>query len=332
MLTFAITGSSGYLGTRMTRRLLEDPANRVVGIDVRPPRVVSDRLEFHELDVRDPKLADLLAGREVRSLLHFAFILDPLYDEEEMRDIDLGGTANVLRAALKAKIPHLLATSSTTAYGALPDNPVPLREEDPCRARPEFRYAHDKRLMDDMLREFAANHPEVATCILRPCIVLGPNVQNYIATLLLAQPVATLLDGNDVEVQFVHEDDLVDLVTTCLDRTAAGIYNCVGEGLLHATELAAMQDKRPVPVPFAVARAVVWAIHRLRLTEFAMPPGLLDFFRYPWVASGDKAKRELGIAPRYTSRACFDIILQHKQAILDAAAKQLGERRERGKR
>src|SRR5262249_22518629 len=246
-----------------------------------------------------------------------------------MRDIDLGGTANVLRAALKAKIPHVLATSSTTAYGALPDNPVPLREEDPCRARPTFIYAHDKKLMDDMLREFASGHPEVKVCIVRPCIVLGPNVQNYIATLLLAQPIGTLLDGANVLVQFVHEDDVVSLIAECVERGIAGIWNAVGEGTLDSRELAALQGKRAVPIPSGLAYAIFWALPRLRLTDFAPPPGLIDFFRYPWVASGDKARRELGLNPRYSSRECFDIIVGRRDQILESARRQL---RARGKR
>src|SRR5262245_36072414 len=110
MATYAITGSSGYVGTRMTRLLLEaDPDNRIIGFDVRPPRLEADRLQFHHLDVRDPQLAERLVGRGVRSLLHFAFVLDPFYDEAEMRDIDLGGTRNVLAAVERAGIGHLLA-------------------------------------------------------------------------------------------------------------------------------------------------------------------------------------------------------------------------------
>src|SRR5215470_11549639 len=141
MPTYAITGSSGYIGSRMVEALLARPESRVIGIDVRPPRVAPPGLEFHQVDVRDAAVADVLAGRDVSALLHFAFIVDPLYDAAEMRDIDLGGTA---------KVPHIVATSSTSAYGALADNPVPLREDDPCRAAAPFNYAYDKRLMDDM--------------------------------------------------------------------------------------------------------------------------------------------------------------------------------------
>src|SRR5215813_9432252 len=123
MALYAITGAAGYLGTRMTRHLLDaDPENRVIGFDVKPSGVADPRFELHTVDVRDRRLGDLLAGRDVRSLLHFAFVVDPFYDEAEMHDIDVRGTRNVLEAALVAGVPHVVATSSTSAYGALPDN------------------------------------------------------------------------------------------------------------------------------------------------------------------------------------------------------------------
>jgi UDP-glucose 4-epimerase len=170
--------------------LLErDPAARVVGIDLAPPVRPHPRLEHHARDVRDRGLAALFAERGVEAVLHFAFVLDPLYDEAEMTDIDVGGTENVLAACHAARVPYVLATSSTTAYGALADNPVPLVESHPLRAARAFNYAHDKRLMDEALARFAARNPEIATCVLRPGIVLGPNVANYIATMLVRPPV-----------------------------------------------------------------------------------------------------------------------------------------------
>jgi UDP-glucose 4-epimerase len=329
MPVYAITGSSGYVGTRMTRRLLESPDNRVIGFDVRPPRVESDRLEFHNMDVRDRRIAAVLKGRGVHSLLHFAFVLDPFYDEKEMSDIDLGGTRNVLDAVLAAGIPHLLATSSTTAYGALPDNPVPLPETAPTRAGREFIYAHDKRLMDEMLRDFAAAHPDLKVCIVRPCIVLGPNVANYIAVNLITQPVVVMLDGADIPLQFVHEDDLVELIATLLKCHTGGVYNAVGEGTLSMREIADMQRKRTVKLPLGMIRGAVWAVQRTRLLDFSMPPGILQFFRHPWVASGEKALREVGFRPKFTSRDCFGILLERKREVVDGFKVQM---KARGKR
>jgi UDP-glucose 4-epimerase len=330
MPTYAITGSSGYVGTRMTRWLLDaSPDNKIIGFDVRPPRLESDRLEFHALDVRDRRIGDVLTGRGVKSILHFAFILDPLYDEKEMRDIDLGGTRNVLDAMLRAKIGHLVATSSTTAYGALPDNPVPLTESDPTRAEEGFIYAHDKRLMDEMLLRFQDAHPMVKLCVVRPCIVLGPNVSNYIAASMLSQPVAALLDGKDPPIQFIHEDDLVRLIATCVEREVKGVFNAVGSGTLTTREAARIQGKRTVPMPFRAVYGIVWGIQRLKVLDFNMPPGILEFFRNPWVASGDKARRELGFQPEYSTQQCFEILLGRKQEVLRGFKEQM---KARGKR
>jgi len=308
----------------MTKLLLDAPeGHKIIGFDVRPPRIQSDRLEFHNLDIRDKKIADVLKGRNVETVLHFAFVLDPLYDEKEMTDIDLGGTRNILDAIQKAGINHLIATSSTTAYGAVKDNPVPLREEDPTRAIRPFNYAYDKRLMDEMLRAFQKDHPEVKVCIIRPCIVLGPNVSNYIATQLLNNPVATLLDGKNIQSQFVHEDDLVRLIHLCVQKKVKGIYNAVGEGYLDSFEMAKMQKKKAVKTPYWLAYALVWTTWKTKALPFSMPPGILDFYRYPWVASGEKAKKELDFTPQYSTRQCFEIILERKDVILKAFNDQM---------
>lgn len=330
MPTYAVTGSSGYIGTRTIRWLLDaSPDNHVIGLDVRPPRIADPRLEHHELDVRDPRVSEVLAGRGVRAVLHFAFIVDPLYDEREMTDIDVGGTRNVLEAARAAGARYLLATSSTTAYGALPDNPVPLYEDHPTRAVPAFVYAHDKRRMDELLHEFAAAHPEIGVCIIRPCIVLGPTVSNYIAQNLLERPVGTLIDGRDPPIQFIHEDDLARLIVTCVEREAAGAYNAVGEGFITASEAARIQRKRAVAVPRRVAGALLWGVERARLLAYHLPPGILDFYVHPWVASGGKARRELGFVPAHTSRECFELIVGRKREIRDAFEKQMAARARR---
>jgi UDP-glucose 4-epimerase len=328
MATYAVTGSSGYIGTRTTRWLLDaDPANRVLGFDVRPPRAPHPRLEHHDLDVRDRRLAELLRDRGVDALLHFAFIVDPLYDEREMTDIDVGGTRNVIDAVLAARIPYLLATSSTTAYGALPDNPVPLTEEHPTRAAPGFVYAHDKRVMDELLRDLAASHPEVRVCIVRPCIVLGPTVSNYIAANLLSQPVGALIDGHDPPFQFIHEDDLARFVALCVERRADGVYNAVGDGTVTGREAARLQGKRSLAVPHWLARLLVAGVQRARLLPFSMPPGILDFYRWPWLASGARARRELGFEPRHGSRECFQIVMERKAEILAAFRARMAQQR-----
>jgi UDP-glucose 4-epimerase len=63
----------------------------------------------------------------VHLLVHLAFILNPSHDEHLMYDVDVNGTHNVLEAGGAAGTPQVLVTSSASAYGAFPDNPVPRK-------------------------------------------------------------------------------------------------------------------------------------------------------------------------------------------------------------
>ena len=98
------------------------------------PRATGRKTEFERLDVRDRGAVHSVLER-VRpdALVHLAFILNPSHDEEFTYDVDVNGTHNVLEAADKAGTRQVLVTSSGVAYGAFPDNPVPLTEDDPVR-------------------------------------------------------------------------------------------------------------------------------------------------------------------------------------------------------
>lgn len=53
MSVVAVTGCSGYIGSRPQRFLDDDDTvSKVVGVDINPPSFDSPKLEFHRLDVR----------------------------------------------------------------------------------------------------------------------------------------------------------------------------------------------------------------------------------------------------------------------------------------
>ena len=98
-----------------------------------------------------------------------------------MYDVDVNGTQAVLQAASEAGVEQVLVTSSVAAYGAFPDNPVPIAEDQPVRGQPDFPYARDKAEADRVCQLWAAEHPDRVMTIVRPAIVFGPNVDNYIS-------------------------------------------------------------------------------------------------------------------------------------------------------
>ncbi len=281
----------------------------IIGWDVRPPREPSPKLRFEQTDVTDPALPERLRALAPDALVHLAFVLNPLHDEERMHRINVGGTRNVLRAAAAAEVGQILVASSGTAYGAFPDNPVPLRETDPCRPHPTFQYARQKAWLERDYQRYQREHPDTVFAILRPCVVFGPGVHNYLSGLLTALPVSVGLAGYDPPLQFVHEDDVADIACAVLSQQARGGFNVAPPDTLPASEVIARPSGPHVLLPDGLLRCiagVAWALH---LPLLNAPASFLDFMRYPWVLDTARVEQELGTTYRYSSRETLDIML-----------------------
>jgi UDP-glucose 4-epimerase len=291
----------------------------VVITDVRPPAKALPHTRFVQMDVRDPGMRSLLEAERPDALVHLAFILNPLHDEQRMYSIDVNGTENVLNAAKAAGTPHVLVASSTTAYGAWPDNPVPLAEDDPVRGMPNYAYARDKTEIDRLSQLWAAQNPDRLMTIFRPCIVFGPNVNNYLIRAWERAPFVPLIDGVDAELQLVHEDDLVEAIAGLAIGRKAGIFNITGDGTVRFSEIASLIDVKTRRVPLRFYRRLTEVMWKLRIPRVEAPGGQVDFSHYSWVASNEKIKAELGWEPRHTSRATLEIALR-SHGLLKAGA------------
>src|SRR6476469_4186396 len=299
---YLITGGSGYIGSRLTEILAaRDDVEEIVALDVRPPASPQAKTTFVRGDVRDAGASrELLERERLDALIHLAFVLNPIHDEARMYDIDVNGTAAVLRAAAEAGTKQVLVTSSATAYGAFADNPKPIAEDWPVRGQPDFPYARDKAEADRLCQLWGLEHPDRVMTIVRPCIVFGPNVDNYISRSWKNSSFMPIMDGVDEEFQLVHEDDVVSAMVGLLDARASGAFNVAGEGSLRWGESARMIGLKTRELSFKAARrlySVAWA---LRAPRVESPPGNLNFVRYPWLVSNDKLKAETGWEPSDT--------------------------------
>ena len=190
-MRYLITGGSGYIGGRLTDELsAREETEKIVDVDLRPPPRTWPKHEFVKADIRDRrKMQELLERHEIDALLHFAFVLNPIRDEARMYDIDVNGTQAVLQAAADAGVKQVIQTSSATAYGAFPDNPKPIAEDWPVRGAPDFSYAKHKADSDRIAQLWALENPDAVMTIVRPSIVFGPSVDNYIVRAFAEQPV-----------------------------------------------------------------------------------------------------------------------------------------------
>ncbi|MGQ9476030.1 MAG: NAD-dependent epimerase/dehydratase family protein [Actinomycetota bacterium] len=303
MSVVAVTGCSGYIGSRLLEFMdRSDKVEKILGIDINPPRHPSPKMDFHRLDIRDPRLTNLFVLNEVQTVVHLAFIVNPLHNDHLMHDIDVNGTRNVLAATAACGAKHLVIASSSSAFGAFPDNPEWLTEKDHPRRMPNYTYASDKYEVEMICRLFKDDHPEIKQAIVRPCIVLGPNVDNYLSRFILRLPFFPAVGDARPQLQFVHEDDVAEVFMRVLELEAEGFFHACGEGTVSPEEVAEMVGKRIVSLPPTVAYPLVDLLWKLHAPLIEGPSGMLDFIRYRWTISGEWTKKALGLGPRMSSR------------------------------
>jgi len=304
-----VTGAAGYIGGRLVEALSEkDWVEAVVGLDVKDPPKAFPKYNFFNQDIRKP-LEDLLTQERIDTVAHLAYVLPPGHNKNLMEDINKGGTRNVLASSAAVGVKHILYTSSTTAYGFYPDNDVPLAEESPLRGNDDLTYAKNKKEIEGIMGEFIETHPGITVSILRPCFVVGPGFDNPMAAHLKKKLV--MLPSNTQPWQFVHEDDVIDVMLLMLEKKIGGTYNVAGQGTMTFAEMVGRLGNIRIPIPWPVIYPLVnlaWFLRLSFLTEFPSPA--MRMMVNPWLASSEKLIRELGYTFRYDTREAFEDFVQ----------------------
>jgi UDP-glucose 4-epimerase len=319
----AVTGASGYIGERLVERLLsEEGVQQVLGIDLRPSALKHDKLISIEQDIT-ATLDTLFRDQRVEAVVHLAFVLRQLRDRAESRRINVGGASNVLWACEEAGVRRIVLLSSSTVYGANPDNQELLTEEAELNPSAAFTYAADKALTESYFRRYRDQHVETDVSILRSCVVMGPSAQNFI-TGALDKPVLIGIGRADPPMQFLHEDDLIDLLWRFVSESRPGVFNVAGAGTVRWSELVRAARKRLIPLPAPLAYGLTAVAWHLRLQSDAPSAGL-DFIRWPWTVGTAKVEAELGYRFQHSSRDALQAYLGDPLRTAGGDADQGGE-------
>lgn len=312
MTTIAITGVSGLVGRRLVQALEQRPeVTRIVGLDrFTPEGLNGSKFVFRSADVRDPDIDAALTGVDV--LVHLAFQLDPIHDEQLMRAVNVDGTINVIEAAERAGVGHVVYPSSVVAYGAYADNELPLTEDSPVRGTPGLNYSEHKRDVEHWLADWVAEDRSTEVCVLRLALVMGPGVQNFV-TRILEGPRFTAVRDYTPPLQFVHLDDAVAAFEHAIDQRLTGVYNVAAEGWLSFDEVLALVDRRVVSIPEELAFTTAERLWKLGIGEH--PPGVVSHLMHPCVLSPAKLVAT-GWQPKVTNReALQETVREHRDYV-----------------
>jgi len=310
MQRVAVTGAAGLIGQRVLDHLVADrEIETVVALDLRPPEIASDKIRYVRHDVREP-MGEIFREHSVDAAIHLAFLVDPSHDRRREHEINVGGTRRFLEACHEAGVEAALLASSATVYGAWPDNPPLIPEDQPLRGKPGFPYVEDKLELEAMAARYREEHPDCRVLLIRPTVVMGPRMDNYLSRFFL-RPVAFRVAGVNPPVPVVHEEDVAEATWRILKEAPAGPYNLSSGAGVPVREMLKMMGRRAIPLPGGMLRAVAGLAWILRLKALSeVPPAMTDYIRWPWTADGTRVERETDFRYRYTAREAMESFIQ----------------------
>lgn len=308
-MRIVVTGGSGYIGSPIIERLAAvDQTDELVNIDITPPKKPHpSNVRFVQRSVTDD-LTDLFED-SIDIALHLAWTVDPMRDEDRQREICIGGTQRFLDGCAAGDVRHVLFMSSGTAYGANAAHSTPVDESTPLKRQFHFQYSAEKREAEELCRRYVTDKPKTLLQIVRPCVVGGPNVSNYIFRSIY-KPINFRALGRDAMVQLVHEDDCAAATVAILDSKLPGAFNVAADGLLSMKEIHRKLGVRSIPLPAGLMRTIVktaWKRGWEQVTE--APAEFLDFIFLPWLISNRRLKEEVGFQFRYSSEETLEAFL-----------------------
>ncbi|MGZ3406495.1 MAG: NAD-dependent epimerase/dehydratase family protein [Polyangia bacterium] len=294
-MRIAVTGAAGQLGTVVLRRLaVERGVTAIRSLDLRPPAVASGKLEHVRADVRDRDFARFLDGCD--ALVHLAFIVTGAPPRPVFDAINVGGSKNVIEAAVKVGIKKIVYTSSVAAYGVVHGHPRPIVETTPRVHQPTFPYSAAKWEVEEWLDAFEPAHADVAIARLRPSIVIGAPTVHAHGAMLARRAIVDV----EAPLPLVWDEDVADAVALALRKNARGAFNITAEPAATARELAAACNLRLIHIPKVLIHlgAQLGALAtKLGLSE-AVDPAWLRLTDVCMEMSAEKARRELGWKPK----------------------------------
>jgi UDP-glucose 4-epimerase len=316
-----ITGVSRFLGLRLAKRLEDDPAvESLVGVDLEPPPIPIDNLDFIRADIRNPLIAKVLESTEVDTLIHTNISSSPasLGGRSQMKENNVIGTLQLLAAAEHAaKISKVVVKSSTAVYGMSSSEPSVIEEDYAARIVELKGYGKDCAEAETYARDFGRRRPDVDLVILRTQNVIGPTVKTSM-TEYLSLPVVPTALGYDPRLQFLHEEDAVEGFYRAVFSDVGGIFNLAGDGAVYLSKAIRLLGRVPLPLLLPFARSAAGILRNLGVVDF--PSDQVALVLFGRVIENRRAKEELGFNPKYSTEDALIDLRDHRAFSIDEPA------------
>lgn len=233
-----VTGATGFIGSHLVRRLVAEGAEVYGQVRKlsgrRGTEAPAKQVKLFEADLRDFEAVRRIV-RETKSqkIFHLAAFVDvsrSLEVIDEMVEVNIRGTLNLLRALEGTNYDCFINTGTSEEYG---DNPAPFREDQ--NSNPVSPYSASKAATTMFCRML---HKTMGLPIvtLRPFLTYGPGQES---DMLIPSLIKEILQGESFEMtegkqtrEFNYVDDTVDgFVRASVTPGAIGEIINIGNGV-----------------------------------------------------------------------------------------------------
>ena len=322
-----VTGSSGYLGAAVVKRLHEN--YRVVGLDRSSPPHPPHQAECICFDIADPGSVDkalarlrLAYGDRIAACVHLAAFFDLSGEDDPAYDaVTVKGSKRLLKGLQDFELEQFIFTSTMLAHA--PTTPgEPIDEDAPFD--PKLPYRASKIRAEAMLREEKGDEKLV---LMRPAGIYDDDGHSTFLAHQISRIYEKRLSGKiypgDLSrgQAFLHLEDLLDAIERIVDRrqTLPEIFPVLlGEAepipfgelqRLIGRELHG-EDWVTWNVRPAAAKLGAWAENRIFVEDAFIRAWMVDISSDHYELDLSQAEEHLGWTPKHSLRHDMPLMLQ----------------------
>lgn len=334
--TIFIIGGAGYVGEMLCEQMgKREDVKTIITLDKEPQSDYSKglpKVHYIQHNMADDGWQEEVAKHAPEVVIHTAWQIRAMYGKSaEQWRWNVGGSDKVFDFAFTTpSVTKLIYFSTAASYSARKDNRFEhlFTEEEGFRDD-DYIYAHEKKVTEEHLKAkyeavMVAGRPAPQVTVVRPAAITGPRGRfmrirfglqsalqgnlkggftNNIITLLTSYVPAT----KGWVRQFIHEDDVNDIVMTFAFRDMPWDYNVFNitpvSGAVYSQDMANAVGKKVLPISPWMARVAFWFFWHMTRGKIPTCSGVWRFYSYPLLMSGEKLA--IVYTCRYGSKDAF---------------------------
>lgn len=199
--------------------------------------------KFYNLNICDQDSLEIVKD-QYDCIIHLAAITalpDCETNPAETIDVNVSGTVNILECTRKWNVPYVIFSSTSAVYENNTEN---IFTED-LNINPTLFYSLSKKMAEEVCDSYRTNYGMKITT-LRFFNVFGPRQDahrknppliNYLVRELKSGNSPMLHSDGQQKRDYVHVDDVVNLIDICLEKKPNDVFNVCTETLISVNEI-----------------------------------------------------------------------------------------------